>query len=100
MIKIREYESQEDALNKITTKDQEYTFVKHDFKEGKIIKTHDHEVDEWVIVDSGECELTLGLETQVIKPNKGAFAIYLPKKNNHRLRCLTDISYLVLRDKI
>ena len=99
MIEIKRYQNREEALERIMKKDKEYTFVRHDFNQGKIIEAHHHPVNEWVIVDSGRCEVTLGLETLLVEPKEEALVIYFAKKGKHGLKCLTDISYWVLRDR-
>jgi quercetin dioxygenase-like cupin family protein len=100
MIKHKQYEDLEFLLRDIMKKDKEYIFIQHDFKAGDIVKSHYHpKVNEWVIFSNGKCEVTLGLEKEIIKqPIKGYSVIYLPKGKVHSLKCLTSISYLVLRD--
>ena len=98
MIQIKKYISREEALEQIMEKDKDYTLIRHDFKAGEIIKSHKHPVDEWVIFDSGGCEISLGLESELIgADNNLAVSIYLPRNQKHGLKCLTNISYWVLR---
>ncbi len=97
MIEIKEYRSREEALEKILTLDKDYTIIRHDFKKGEIIDSHSHTVDEWVIFDSGECEVTLGSESKTLESELSALAVYLPRNKEHGLKCLTDISYWVVR---
>jgi quercetin dioxygenase-like cupin family protein len=97
MIEIKKYKTREEALEKILILDEDYTLIRHDFKKGEIIDTHKHPVDEWVIFNSGKCEITLGIESKIVGAKEYALAIYLPRDEEHGLRCLTDISYWVLR---
>ncbi len=99
MIRISEYKNLEEALEKILKLDEDYTIIRHDFTKGEIIDSHKHPVDEWVIFDIGKCEITLGLEHQVVEAERYTLAIYLPRNEEHGLKCLTDISYWVLRTK-
>ncbi|MBU4069881.1 MAG: hypothetical protein KJ646_02775 [Nanoarchaeota archaeon] len=97
MIEIKEYKNREEALEQILMLDQDYTLIRHNFEKGEIIELHKHPVDEWVVFNSGKCDVTLGMESKIIEAKEYTLAIYLPKNENHRLRCLTDISYWVLR---
>ena len=97
MIEIKKYKNREEALEQILMLDEDYTIIRHDFKKEEVIDPHKHPVDEWVIFDSGKCEIILGLESRFVEAKKYALAIYLPRNEEHGLKCLTDISYWVLR---
>lgn len=99
MIKIRKFENREVALENILYLDKEYNIIKHNFKQGETVEIHKHSVDEWVIFNYGECEITLNSKKRIFKTKEKALAVYLPKNEEHGLRCLTDISYWVLRKK-
>ena len=43
-------------------------------------------------------EATIDFEKEIITAGKGTSAIYFPKAHVHGLRCITDMSYLVLRE--
>jgi len=98
MIEVKEYENCEKALERILVLDEDYIIIRHDFKEGEIIEAHSHPVNEWVIFDSGKCKVGLGLESKTLEAKNGAIVIYLPKNEEHGLKCLSDISYWVVRD--
>jgi quercetin dioxygenase-like cupin family protein len=98
MIKVMQYKDRESALDQLLELDRDYALVRHDFPRGEVIEAHTHPVDEWVIFNRGRCEITLGLESRAVDVNKGAVAVYLPKEQEHGLKCLTDISYWVLRE--
>lgn len=97
MIKIKKYKSREYALEQILILDKDYTLIRHDFKKGEVIEPHKHLVDEWIIFDSGRCEVILGLDSRIVEANNYALAIYIPQNKEHGLKCLSDISYWVLR---
>lgn len=97
MIRITEYKNRDEALEKILKMDKDYTIIRHDFPKGEFIEPHKHPVDEWVIFDYGKCEAALGLESRVIEAKNKTMAIYFPRNIDHSLKCLTDISYWVLR---
>jgi len=97
MIKINKYENKELALEKILESDKDYIIIKHDFEKGEIIDLHTHDVDEYVIFNNGKCEVTLGLKSKIIEAKNYAVALYFPKTEKHGLKCLTHISYWVLR---
>jgi len=100
MIKCLEYKTREEALEEITKEDKDYIFLKHSFKEGREIKEHYHpKANEWIIFNSGECEIGLNSELGIFAPHSNALAIHFPKGKIHGLICLTDISYWVLRDR-
>jgi quercetin dioxygenase-like cupin family protein len=100
MIKSLEYKTREEALEKITKEDRDYIFLKHSFKQGEIVKPHYHpKANEWIIFDSGMCEVSLNSEIKEFKSKGQALAIYFPRRKIHSLICMTDISYWVLRSK-
>jgi quercetin dioxygenase-like cupin family protein len=97
MIEITKYANRESALDQLLAIDEDYTFIRHDFKRGEVIDSHKHPVDEWVIFNYGRCKITLESESKIVEARRQAYAIYLPKNTMHGLKCLTDISYWVLR---
>ena len=100
MINHKYYSTLEELLGNLTKKDKDYILVQHDFKKGEVVKPHYHpEANEWVIFRNGKVEITLELETATVQSSEEYSVVYFPKNKFHGLKCLTDISYLVLRDK-
>ena len=98
MIQLK-YPNLKTALKQVMTEDKDYVLVKHDFPAGEIVGEHFHpSVNEWAFFSSGSFEATIDFEKEIITAGKGTSAIYFPKAHVHGLRCITDMSYLVLRE--
>lgn len=98
MIETRTYTTRERALNSLLELDKDYTIIRHNFEKGEIIEPHKHNVNEWVIFDKGSCEVSLNLESKILSSKDYTYRIHFPKNQKHGLKCLTDISYWVVRE--
>lgn len=86
------------ALSETMKEDKEYVLVRHDFPAGEIVGEHFHpNVDEWAFFSSGSFEAKVDFERETFTAD-GVSAIHFPKAHIHGLRCITDMSYLVLRE--
>ena len=100
MINHKYYSTLEELLGNLTKKDKDYILVRHDFKKGDVVKPHYHpEANEWALFRNGKVEIILESETATVQSSGKYFVVHFPKTKFHGLKCLTDISYFVLRDK-
>ncbi len=100
MLEISKYTYLREAVNQIQRKDKEYVSVRHDLRARKVIPPHFHpDVGEWAIFDSfGRAKVVVDFEKELIDDPVGVLVVHFPKGHIHGLRCLTDISYLVVRE--
>jgi quercetin dioxygenase-like cupin family protein len=99
IMKQFKYPNLKTALGQVMKEDRDYILVKHNFPAGEVVGEHFHpSVDEWAFFDSGSFEATIDFEKEIITAGKGASAIYFPKAHIHGLKCITNMSYLVLRE--
>ncbi len=97
-MEVQHFKTLKEAIEHLTANDKNYILVRHTFPAGKIIKPHMHpDVNEWVILDAGEIEFSLDGEKQVVKPTD-IVAVLCPQRKFHSVRCISDVSYLVIRD--
>ena len=98
MIDVEFYKNKDQALESLMKKDKEYVIVRHDFSANTKIRAHFHpNVDEWLIVNSGEFLASLDFGEQEFNINKTT-VLHFPKSRIHSLRTLSKVSYTVLRE--
>lgn len=94
------YPNLKTALRQIIKHEKDYTLIRHDLCAGEVIGEHFHpHADEWIFFDSGKFEVTIDFERHAVTAGKGASALYLAKAHVHGLKCVTDMSYFVLRNE-
>ena len=101
IVAIRRYRHLREAIDDIQKVDKEYVSVRHKLPAGKVVDNHFHpNIEEWVIFDSiGKARLSLDFERVNICDPIGVMAVHVPKGYIHSLKPLTDISYLVVRNR-
>jgi len=88
------------AFRQLVKDEKDYTLVRHELDEGEVIEEHFHpSADEWLFFEKGSFEVLLDFEKHTVNADKGASALYLPKSHIHGLRCLSPMSYFVLRNR-
>lgn len=101
------YPNLDSIFNTIPT-DKELIIIRHMLAAGEEIKPHHHpRANEWLVVDrsmSGtkgvvSFVVAVGETVQRFDIMDGTFFISLPKKERHSLKAITDIAYLVMRDR-
>ncbi|MFH1210496.1 MAG: cupin domain-containing protein [archaeon] len=97
---MNKYRYLREAINEIQRKDREYVSVRHDLRAGKSVGPHFHpSVWEWAIFDSfGRAKVAVDFENKLINDPIGVLVVNFPKGHIHGLKCLTDVSYLVVRE--
>lgn len=99
MIRFK-YPDLKTALRQIIKDEKDYTLIRHDLCAGEVIGEHFHPcTDEWIFFESGRFEALLDFEKHTVTAGTGASALYFPKAQVHGLKCLTDMSYFVLRNE-
>ncbi len=99
MNEIKNYENLRNALDDVLDEDKDYVLIRHTFPAGEAVGEHFHpNVNEYLLFDSGSFEVTVDFEKKMIDALPGVSVIHFPKGYIHGLRCLSDMSYYVLRD--
>jgi quercetin dioxygenase-like cupin family protein len=89
----------EDALQELMMEDAEYVLLKHVLSKDESIGEHHHPLaNEWVIYSAGTLEITIDGELKRTTV-ENTTCVKIPAGAKHTLHCLTDVSYLVLRDR-
>lgn len=90
----------ETALRKLAKDEKDYTLARHELNAEEIVGEHFHpSADEWLFFEKGKLEVLLDFEKHTVNAGKGASVLYLPKSHVHGIKCLTDMSYFVLRGR-
>jgi quercetin dioxygenase-like cupin family protein len=98
MLEIKEYENLREAFGDIMENDSDYAMVKHDLAKGECVREHLHpEAEEWIVFGEGGFEILIDFDKHIIGPADGVHSIYLPRSCIHGMKCLTDITYFVLK---
>jgi mannose-6-phosphate isomerase-like protein (cupin superfamily) len=101
MVDVRRYKHLREAIDDIQKVDREYISVRHKLRSGEAVDNHFHpNIEEWVVFDSfGKARLFLDFERVKICDPLGVMAVHIPKGYIHSLKPLTDISYMVFRNR-
>jgi len=99
-MEIQKFKNIKEALEKILPKDLEFKIVHHRLKKGDSIKRHYHpKATEWFFIDNGNFEIKLDDEKEIFEPKGDLLVFKFLVTQKHSLRALTDISYIVIRDR-
>jgi mannose-6-phosphate isomerase-like protein (cupin superfamily) len=98
VLEIKEYENFEEAFGDIMDKDADYAMVKHELAKGESVREHLHpDAEEWIVFREGEFKMIIDFDKEVVRPADNVRSVYLPKSCIHGMKCLTDITYFVLK---
>ena len=94
-MEIERFESLKDALEHLLS--ERKIAISHVLEKGEEIRPHKHEVDEWVVVYEGDCEILCGDEKVRISAGDGEiYVIHISAGTVHALKS-NGVRYLVLR---
>ncbi len=100
MMKATKYKNMREFLRKNLNNRQEYVIVKYDYQAGQKVRAHYHlDAGHWIVFAFGKFEFHYDKKLQeIVEPVEGVSAVYIKPDHVHKVVCLTDGCYFVVRE--
>lgn len=96
-----EYSNLKEAMISFTEVDVDYNWVWHMLEPEEGIELDIHDINEWIVIDSGKCEVTLEGEKYYFDADatENVLVVGIPKGKEHGFIAKSKMTYIVLKSK-